>query len=117
MDNYATHKTKAVRDWFDRRPHWHAHYTPTSASWLNQVERVFADLTAKQLRRGVHRSTAELEQAIIAYIDTINQNPRPFRWHKTADQIEAAINRFRLRNPEITEKPLPGNIPTSESGH
>src|SRR3546814_6188366 len=61
MDNYATHKTPKIKAWLARRPHWHAHFTPTSASWINQVERWFAELTRKQLQRGVHRSTAELE--------------------------------------------------------
>ena len=62
MDNYGTHKTKAIRDWFAKRPRWQAHFTPTSASWLNQVERWFGLLTDKQIRRGVHRSTKELER-------------------------------------------------------
>ena len=97
MDNYSTHKTKTVRDWFARRPRWHVHFTPTSASWLNQVERFFADLTEKQIRRGVHRSTGELERAITEYIETVNEDPKPFRWHKTADEILASIKRFCLR--------------------
>ena len=97
MDNYSTHKTKTVRDWFARRPRWHVHFTPTSASWLNQVERFFADLTEKHIRRGVYRSTVELEQAITEYIDTVNEDPKPFRWHKTADEILASIKRFCLR--------------------
>ena len=100
MDNYSTHQTKAVRDWFARRPRWHVHFTPTSASWLNQVERFFADLTEKQIRRGVHRSAAELEQAITEYIETVNEDPKPFRWHKTADEILASIKRFCLRTLE-----------------
>ena len=100
MDNYSTHKTKAVRDWFARRPRWHVHFTPTSASWLNQVERFFADLTEKQIRRGVHRSTAELERAITDYIETVNEDPKPFRWHKSADDILASIKRFCLRTLE-----------------
>ena len=100
MDNYSTHKTKTIRDGFARRPRWHVHVTPTSASWLNQVERFFADLTEKQIRRGVHRSTVELEQAITGYIDTVNEDPKPFRWHKTADEILASIKRFCLRTLE-----------------
>ena len=100
MDNYSTHKTKTIRDWFARRPRWHVHFTPTSALWLNQVERFFADLTEKQIRRGVHRSTVELEQAITGYIDTVNEDPKPFRWHKTADEILASIKRFCLRTLE-----------------
>jgi transposase len=78
MDNLATHKTKAIRDWFARHPRWQVHYTPTSASWINQVERFFALLTEKQLRRGVHRSTKDLEAAIIGYIDAVNADPKPF---------------------------------------
>ena len=116
MDNYATHKTPAIRDWFARHPRWHIHFTPTSASWLNQVERFFALLTEKQLRRRVHRSTRELEDAIRAYIDTVNANPRPFRWTKSADDILATIKRFCLRTLEIaqTQSQI---IATSESGH
>ncbi len=80
MDNASSHKTKSVRNWFARRPHWHVHYTPTSASWINQVERFFGLLTDDQIRRGAHRSTAELEGAITAYIDARNADPKPFRW-------------------------------------
>src|SRR5215467_11096266 len=69
MDNASSHKTKLIRDWFARRPRWHPHFTPTSASWINQVERFFALLTDDQIRRGAHRSVRELEAAISAYID------------------------------------------------
>src|SRR3546814_6840767 len=72
MDNYATHKTQTIRNWLAKRPRWHVHLTPTSASWINQVERFFAELTEKQIRRGVHRSTRQLEAAIKANIDTVN---------------------------------------------
>ena len=116
MDNYATHKTPAVRRWLASHPRWHVHFTPTSASWLNQVERFFALLTEKQLRRGVHRSTRELEQAIGNYIDTVNANPRPFRWTKSADDILATIKRFCLRTLETAERQKK-IIKTSESGH
>jgi transposase len=64
IDNVSSHKTQAIRDWFAKRPRWHVHYTPTSASWLNQVERLFANLTEKQIRRGVHRPTTELHQRL-----------------------------------------------------
>ena len=97
MDNYGTHKTKLIRDWFAKRPRWHVHYTPTSASWLNQVERFFALLTERALRRGVFRSVGELETAIKAYIETTNADPKPFRWTKSADDILASIQRFCLR--------------------
>jgi len=116
MDNYATHKTPAIRDWFTRHPRWHVHFTPTSASWLNQVERFFALLTEKQLRRGVHRSTQELEQAILGYINTVNADPRPFRWTKSADDILASIKRFCLRTLETAEHQTK-IIKTLESGH
>src|SRR5215469_1183631 len=96
IDNVSSHKTQAIRNWFAKRPRWHVHYTPTSASWLNQVERFFANLTEKQIRRGVHRSTAELEAAIKAYIETVNANPRPFVWTKSAEDILATIKRFCL---------------------
>jgi transposase len=97
MDNYGTHKTKLIRDWFAKRPRWHIHYTPTSASWLNQVERFFALLTERALRRGVFRSVGELETAIKTYIETTNADPKPFRWTKSADDILASIQRFCLR--------------------
>jgi transposase len=100
MDNYGTHKTKLVRNWFAKRPRWHVHYTPTSASWINQVERFFALLTDRAIRRGVFRSVADLEAAITAYIGASNADPKPFRWTKTADDILASIQRFCLRTLE-----------------
>ena len=105
MDNYGTHKTPSVKAWLARHPRFHAHFTPTSASWLNQVERWFATLTERQIRRGTHRSTVELEQAIRSYLDTHNRNPTPtpFVWTKTADQILESVKRFCMR--------------TSNSGH
>ena len=100
LDNYATHKTPAIQRWLARRPRYHLHFTPTSSSWLNQVERWFAVLTEKQLRRGVFRSTRELEQAIEQYIDQHNAASKPFIWTKTADQLLATIARFchRIHN-------------------
>ena len=100
MDNYATHKTPSVKAWLARRPHWHVHFTPTSASWINQVERWFAELTRKQLQRGVHRSTAELEADIIAFIEAHNENPKPYRWVKSADEILASVKRFCQRTQQ-----------------
>lgn len=97
MDNYGTHKTKPIRDWLARRPRFHVHFTPTYSSWINQVERWFAMLTEKQIRRGTHRSTRELEDAIRLYLGVHNQDPKPFIWVKTADQILASIARFCLR--------------------
>jgi len=94
MDNYATHKTSLVRNWLACHPRYHVHFTPTGSSWLNLVERWFAALTEKQLRRSVHRSTRELEAAIYRYLESTNDNPKPFIWTTTADQILASITRF-----------------------
>lgn len=87
LDNYATHKTEAVRKWLIRHPRFHLHFTPTSASWLNLVERWFAELTNRKLRRSAHRSVTELERDIRQWINEWNKNPKPFIWTKTADQI------------------------------
>lgn len=87
MDNYATHKTPAVQRWLTRHPRYHVHFTPTSASWLNQVERFFAEITEKRIRRGAFRSVAALRKAIMDYLDQHNENPKPFRWTATADVI------------------------------
>ena len=97
MDNYGTHKTSGIRNWFARHPRFHVHFTPTSASWLNQVERWFATLTEKQIRRGTHRSTRQLEDAIRDYLKRNNADPKPFVWTKSADAILASIERFCLR--------------------
>jgi len=97
MDNYGTHKTPAIKNWFARHPRFHVHFTPTSASWLNQVERWFGLLTERALRRGVHRSVAELERAIHTFIEATNADPRPFRWVKSADDILASVKRFCLQ--------------------
>jgi len=97
MDNYATHKTALIRNWLAKRPRWHVHLTPTSASWMNQVERFFGLLTEKQIRRGVHQSVASLTQAIEAFIQEHNAKPKPFRWTKSADDILASIERFCTR--------------------
>lgn len=94
LDNYSTHKTPTIRRWLAKRPRYHLHFTPTSASWLNLVERWFAALTEKQLRRGVHRSTRALEAAIRQYLAVYNTQPRPFVWTKTADEILATVARF-----------------------
>jgi len=106
IDNAGTHKTKRIRDWFAKRPRWHIHFTPTSASWINQVERFFGLLTDRQVRRGVHRSTGELQAAIHAYIDAHNAKPKPFRWTKSANDILAAVNRFCRRTLD-TQAALP----------
>lgn len=97
LDNYGTHKTATIRAWFAKRPRFHVHFTPTSASWINLVERWFATLTEKQIRRGAHRSVRELVTSIKSYLAVTNQSPRPFVWTKTADDILASVARFCAR--------------------
>jgi transposase len=94
LDNSSTHKTPAIHRWLARHPRVHVHFTPTGASWINLVERWFAALTEKQLRRGVHRSTRELELAIRRYVEITNHRPKPFVWTKTADDILASVAHF-----------------------
>ena len=103
LDNYGTHKTPLIHRWLVRHPRFHVHFTPTGASWINLVERWFATLTEKQIRRGTHRSTRELETAIKQYLAVSNGHPKPFVWTKTADEILASVARFCQR--------------TSNSGH
>jgi transposase len=103
LDNLSTHKTPAIHRWFLKRPRFHVHFTPTSSSWINLVERWFALLTEKQLRRGAHRSTKQLEDAIKRFVEIHNEAPKPFVWTKTAAEILDSITRFCLR--------------TSDSGH
>jgi transposase len=91
LDNYGTHKTPKVIRWFARHPRYHLHFTPTSGSWLNQVERYFADLTEKRIRRGSFTSVAALEKAIREYLESTNQNPKPFIWIADADLILGKI--------------------------
>jgi transposase len=100
LDNYGTHKTAIIQRWLAKRPRFHLHFTPTSASWINLIERWFATLTEKQIRRGVHRSTADLETAITDYIQLHNAAPKPFVWTKTADEIFASLARFCKRTLE-----------------
>lgn len=101
MDNYGTHKTPLIRNWLAKRPRFHVHFTPTYGSWINLVERWFAELTNKQVRRGVHRSVAELERAIQDFVDANNDSPVPFVWTKTADEILASIARYAQRTVEL----------------
>ncbi len=103
LDDYGTHKTPLIQRWLAKRPRYHLHFTPTAASWTNLVERCFATLTERQLRRGVHRNPREPEAAIRRYLDQPNRNPQPFVWTKTAAQIFASIARLCQR--------------TSDSGH
>ena len=100
-DNYTTHKTASVKAWLARRSRYHTHFTPTSASWINQVERWFAELTRKQLQRGAYTSTKQLEADIRAFIDRHNQDPKPFKWAKTADDILASVKCFCPRVDRI----------------
>jgi transposase len=97
LDNYGTHKTPRVRRWLAAHPRFHVHFTPTSASWLNLVERWFALLSEKQIKRGAHRSTRALEAAIREYLTITNQSPQPFTWTKTADEIFASLARYCQR--------------------
>ncbi len=97
LDNYGTHKTPTVKRWLTRHPRFHVHFTPTSASWLNLVERWFALLTERQIKRGSHRSTQELEQAIRNYLAIYNKEPKPFVWTKSADEILQSVARFCKR--------------------
>jgi transposase len=101
MDNYGTHKTPLIRKWFAKRPRFQVHFTPTYGSWINLVERWFAELTNKRIRRGVFRSVKELEAAIREYIDVNNEDPKPFVWTKTADQILASIARYAQRTNAV----------------
>jgi transposase len=103
MDNYGTHKTPTVKGWLARHPRFHVHFTPTSGSWLNLVERWFGLISQRQIKRGTHRSTFELERAIRNYLSVYNEEPKPFGWTKTADEILDSLARFCKR--------------TSDSGH
>ena len=109
LDNYSTHKTALIRNWFAKRPRFHLHFTPTYASWVNLVERWFAEITNKRIRRGVFRSVKELEAAIREYIEVHNENPKPFVWTRTADQILESI--ARLHSFCLT--PVPSKISNS----
>lgn len=97
LDNYGAHKTDAIQRWLVRHPRFYLHFTPTGSSWLNLVERWFAELTTKWLRRGTHRSVRELEASITALLENWNHNPRPFIWAKTADQILESLSAYCQR--------------------
>jgi hypothetical protein len=100
----------------ERRTRWHTHDTPTSASWISLVERFFANLTEKPIRRGAHRSTEELEAAIASYIDAVNAKPKPFVWTKSADDILASVKRFCAATLSAAQTQIQ-IATTSESGH
>ena len=97
VDNYSTHKTPAVQRWLVRHPRFTLHFTPTYSSWLNLVERWFAELTEKWLRRGTHRSVRELTASIRTWIERWNDDPKPYVWHKTADEILANLAEYCTR--------------------
>jgi len=99
VDNYATHKHPKVRAWLVRHPRFHLHFTPTSASWLNMVERFFRDLTTKRLRRGVFHSLPELVAALEEYLNTYNLEPTPFVWTAKAKDILMKVKRARKKLP------------------
>jgi transposase len=105
-DNYGTHKTPAIKTWLAAHPRFHVHFTPTGSSWINQVERWFALLTDKLIRRGVHACVQALEDDIEAWIATWNEDPRPFTWSKTADEILNSL-------ADYLAKITPPNTPTS----
>jgi transposase len=100
MDNYVTHKTPLIRRWFGKRPRFHVHFTPTYTSWISLVERWFAALTTKQLRRGVYGSVSQLKAGIQEFIDAHHEHQTPFVWTKTADEILANIARFAQRTTD-----------------
>ncbi len=111
VDNYATHKTAIIQKWFAKRPRFHVHFTPTYGSWINLVERWFAELTNKRIRRGVFRSVKDLESAIREFIEVHNEDPTPFVWTRTADQILASIARYAQRtraahSPELIARTI-----------
>ena len=95
VDNYATHKTEAVKGWLKRHKRFHLHFTPTSASWLNMVERFFAEITRERIRRGAFTSVAELKEAIMEYLENHNAAPKPFVWTKSADEILKKVARAK----------------------
>jgi transposase len=101
LDNLSAHRTPVVHRWLLRHPHVHFHFTPTYASWLNLVERFFGLLTEKALKRGSHTSIPQLRAAILAYVDAHNENTKPFRWTKTADEILDKLRRFGLRTQQV----------------
>ena len=112
LDNLRTHKTALIRDWLAKRPRYHLHFTPTSASWINLVEGWFALLTARQIRRGVFPTVETLEAAIRRYLEATNAEPRPFVWTKSADDILDSVRRFCQRTNDVHKRQE-----TSNSAH
>jgi transposase len=104
LDNLSAHRAPPVQRWLLRHPRVHLHFTPTDASWLNLVERIFDLLTEKALKRGSHASIAQLRAAILAYVDAHNERGTPFRWVKTADEILDSMRRFGLRVQQVHDQ-------------
>jgi transposase len=115
MDNYVTHKTDRVQRWLARHPRFYTHFTPTYSSWLNLVERFFAFLTERCIKRGVHCSTWALEQDIRGYLDQHNAEAKPFIWTKTSDQILDSVRRFCTRLLDVHASGVRAR--TSGTGH
>jgi transposase len=103
LDNYSTHKAPIVKAWLAKRPRYHLHFTPTHGSWLNQVERWFGLLTQRQIKRGAHTSVASLQAAIESFLAAHNDDPTPFNWTKSADEILASIARFATRTSALVD--------------
>ena len=97
LDNYATYKTPAIKEWLIKHPRFHLHFTPASSSWLNLVDRWFAELTIRKLCRSAHRSVTELEADVRKWISEWNRNPRPFVWTKSADEILETLAEYCQR--------------------
>src|SRR6266700_1276832 len=115
-DNYGTHKTPAIKAWLARHPRIHLHFTPTGSSWINQVERWFGFLTDQLIRRGVHKSVQSLEHDIREWVSTWNEDPKPFVWKKTAEEILDSLARYLQR---VTGQGARNQLMqrTSEAGH
>ena len=95
LDNYGTHKHPEVKQWLAEPPHYHVHFTPTSSSWLNQIERWFAEITRKRIRRGTFHSVRDLIKAIKDYVRHYNENPQPFQWIASASKIIRKVNKYK----------------------
>ncbi len=115
-DNYGTHKTPAIKTWLARHPRIHLHFTPTGSSWINQVQRWFGFLTDQLIRRGVHKSVQSLEHDIREWVSTWNEDPKPFVWKKTAEEILDCLARYLQR---VTGQGARNQLMqrTSEAGH
>jgi transposase-like protein/transposase len=113
LDNYSTHKTPDIHRWLLRHPRFHLHFTPTSGSWLNMVERWFGELTTKKIKRGAHTNVPNLEKDIRAWVALWNENPRPYVWVKTADQILESLARYCERISAAVAHNKPGSHPTA----